>query len=641
MRTQGSWLKDDSGRTLILRGVNLGGSSKVPHRPNGATHLGLGELSAGAPGNAERAGSAQTIFNHREVSFVGRPFPLDEADEHFGRLAAWGFQFLRLVVTWEALEHAGPGLYDDEYLDYLSGLIEWANVHGLLVYIDPHQDVWSRFTGGDGAPGWTLEAVGLELRHLHETGAAFLHQFHSGPLPGFIWPTNATKLGAATMFTLFFGGDDFAPHTRVEGEPVQAYLQRHYIAAFCRLAEHLGKLRNVVGYGSMNEPLPGFIGLPLDEVPSGMLKKGPSPTPFQSMLIGAGYPQEVEVWETSRSQVGLVGRRTLNAQAVKVWRPDKPDIWKLHGVYSDEGGKPELLRPDYFTHHNGRSVDFERDYLKPFCRHMRHALREVDPDALFFFEGPPIPWGKPPPIEPEDGDVEGLVHAPHWYDGLSLFTKHYEPELTLDATSMTPVLGAAEVSASFVSQLAFLRRQLPYLPALLGEFGLPFDLDEGTSYRSGDYSDQIQALDSYYQAIEKNLLSCTQWNYTSDNSNAHGDNWNGEDLSIFSRDQQGNSEQIHSGGRALSAIVRPYARATAGRPLRMSYDRVSRRFSFAFEHDPSVAASTEIFIPDFPYPHGVNVEVSDGTYELHSLPGILRYKHAESSAEHQITVSPL
>jgi hypothetical protein len=171
-------MRDDHGRRLILRGVNLGGSSKVPLAPDGATYR------------------RESLLRHRDASFVGRPFPLAEADEHFRRLKHWGLTFLRLLTTWEAIEHAGPGQYDRDYLDYLVAIVRKAGEHGLSLFVDPHQDVWSRFTGGDGAPGWTLEAVGFDLSNLHATGAAFLHQEHGDPLPR-IWPTNANRLAAA------------------------------------------------------------------------------------------------------------------------------------------------------------------------------------------------------------------------------------------------------------------------------------------------------------------------------------------------------------------------------------------------------------------------------------------------------------
>ena len=146
MHIDGPWFKDDEGRSLMLRGVNLGGNCKTPCRPDGATW--------------KRDG----FFDYKHVSFAGRPFPLSEADEHFRRLKEWGFRFERFLVTWEAIEHEGPGLYDDAYLDYVRAVLEKAAAHGIEVFIDPHQDVWSRWTGGDGAPAWSMELVGMDIR---------------------------------------------------------------------------------------------------------------------------------------------------------------------------------------------------------------------------------------------------------------------------------------------------------------------------------------------------------------------------------------------------------------------------------------------------------------------------------------------
>lgn len=134
-------------------------------------------------------------YNGADVSFVGRPFPLEEADEHFSRLASWGQKFLRLLVTWESIEHEGPGIYDIEYLDYLEGIVEVVARNGISLFIDPHQDVWSRWTGGDGAPMWTLEAVGFDPSKLHESGAALLHQEM-----GALYPENVMVFQSSTAW---------------------------------------------------------------------------------------------------------------------------------------------------------------------------------------------------------------------------------------------------------------------------------------------------------------------------------------------------------------------------------------------------------------------------------------------------------
>jgi len=110
-------------------------------------------------------------------------------------------------------------------------------------------------------------------------------------------------------------------------------------------------------------------------------------------------------------------------------------------------------------------------------------------------------------------------------------------------------------------------------PVLIGEFGIPFDLTGKKAYTTNDFDKQIQAMDRF-RALEDNLLSGTLWNYTADNTNARGDLWNGEDFSIFSRDQQTNPKDIPSGGRTLPAVVRAYARAVAGAPLRLCSDTI-------------------------------------------------------------------
>jgi hypothetical protein len=620
IRTDGMWFKDEYGRTLLLRGVNLGGSSKLPTRPDGRTHLKEG------------------FFNHREVSFVGRPFPLGEADEHFSRLAKWGLTFIRFLVTWEAIEHAGPGQYDTEYLDYVQAIVQKAGEYGMTLFIDPHQDVWSRFSGGDGAPGWTLEAVGFDITAFKDTYAAFVHNLEGDPYPRMIWATNYNRLAAATMFSLFFAGDIVAPQTRIAGQSAQQYLQSHFLKAIQQVALRLKDMPHVIGYDTFNEPSRGYLGYQrLDQVEY-RLKNGYTPTPYQAMLLGWGFSQTVEEWGIGLGGNRRIGEARLVPGGRSAWQEGRGCIWRENGVWDvDASGTPHLLRPHHFA-----QVNFMTDALQPFFNAYAAAIREADSRAIIFIEGDQLGdahaprWG--------EGDARNIVFAPHWYDGLTLLTKRYIPFVAFDVHTLKPVVGRERVRQSFVAQMQVFkenaREQLGGVPVVIGEVGIPFDLNGAKAYTTGDYTAQENAMEATLQALDANLLSYTLWNYTSDNGNARGDGWNGEDLSIFSRDQQVNPQDINSGGRALKAVLRPYARAVAGTPLRMSYDMHSAAFEFVFRHDQAVTEPTEFFIPAYQYPQGYQVSVSDGTYEIDTQNQRLLYRHSERDMPHFVRVTP-
>lgn len=182
LRVDGRWLKDGQGRVVVLHGVNYSQRSK---------HA---------------------------------PYTDWQSPEHFDKIAGWGFNGVRFLIQWAAIEPT-PGHIDTAYLDRVEAAIGWAEERGLYVIVDMHQDVWSEVFGGCGAPAWACVDDLVEPNVILSPW----------------WKTYFTREVLAS-FQKFWS---------------DTALQDHYASAWQSVARRTARHANVVGYDLMNEPFPG------------------------------------------------------------------------------------------------------------------------------------------------------------------------------------------------------------------------------------------------------------------------------------------------------------------------------------------------------------------------------------------------
>lgn len=564
----------------------------------------------------------------------------------------------------------------------------------------PTQDVWSRFCGGSGAPGWTLEAAGLDMEAFTDTGAAYIHgqdnarrgtapENEREPSGPFVWPSGNQKLAAATMVTLFWAGEALAPqHTCLrsslngKGKPeevsIQQFLQDACIEAFGRLSDEVGDLEACLGFEPMNEPDRGLINLgSFDSWNYNTdLHIGFFPAPIQSLALGSGYaqtvPYYVKSWPfpTRLSHHSLVDPRGRSAWLSSTGTEpimDRPRgmgqcVWGAHGVWKwdEQSQKPVVLQKDYFDydHRPGRQshrLDWYRHCYAPFVLKFTQRVSNRFPTHLSFIE--PLPNQFMPPWEA--GDVQSLrqqygtatvidlhrprnfVYAPHFYDLNVLFSKYYA-SMSVNVQGLARGMfilraiyfGARGLRKNYTAQLRNLKSNgekfLGKVPALIGEVGIPYDINGGMAFITGDYDKQRELMHALISAMEANFLGFTLWNYNPTNTAEHGDGWNDEDFSVVTtsgstadyRNQKHESDDLYSGVRCADVVVRPYAVKVAGLPVRSAWDPRTLRFEFewqatAHQYSTPEANTTEIYVPDYHYgTHDLDIEFSGGEFEL-------------------------
>ena len=654
---------DASGRQVILRGVNLGGDCKVPW-PDGGT------------------GHPSDFADHREVSFVNRPFPLIDADTHFARLRGWGFNCLRLLTTWEAVEHAGPGQFDTAYLDYFAEICRKAGEHGFYVFVDFHQDVWSRMSGGDGAPGWTFDAVGLDFNRFDAAGAALVMQHRyrypnadtqtdtpevQGAYPSMSWVRNYRMPANAVMWTLFWAGEHVTPQFRIAGVNVQEYLQKHLLGAMAQVARRVKDMPHVMGFDSMNEPGVGWLGQALSPVwVNGVRSLGALPlpgpvwSPLEALAVARGVPTELPVRPSLDAPHEPVTSEVINPNAISIWKAGHLCPFEQAGIYvykedAHKQGRLVALRETVFSHIHGRAFSVSEDAYGPFFHRVAQTLRAISPRWMLFAEIDPfgaLSGRSFPQHMPSQS-----VNTSHWYDLGLVALKQFDARLSVDLLTGERTEGLEALGARFQRQLSAVKALANTTPGgsptLIGEFGIPYDLDHGAAYQAyakvkaeeaagqapadvttavttavapaatpaatpaapsdapsdatrhaAIWSHHTQLLSLMYDALDALHLSATQWNYTASNRNAarFGDQWNQEDLSIFSLDQPE--------GRAVAGFCRPYARALQGQLLRMQFNRMLGVFKLSYAANPDFHAPTEIFLPRGVYANGMQITVT-------------------------------
>ncbi|KAL7270824.1 hypothetical protein RUND412_006461 [Rhizina undulata] len=661
---------DAHGRTLLFRGLNVSGDAKYP----------INNPLAGTDG----------FYDVSNISYTGRPFAnVQEATEWWRRLKNWGVGIVRMVICWEALEPREMGQYDEEYVAYLHEILQKASEAGLLVFIDGHQDTWSRFTGGSGAPLWTFDLVGLDATKFRTTCSAALDSpeessSHSTP-SGRLWPTNYSKFGPATMFTLFFAGEVFAPkaiydnpkYPEFHGKNVGYVLRTAHSRAYSHLAERLKDLANILGFDPMNEPHPGYIGCPslhyFNENTD--LHLGYMPNALQSMALAAGIPTSVPYFSRSWPHPSRRTRNDLlNATRTPAWLPRRKDIWLEEGVFVFQDDDKVALGPQgesYFTKNpvTGEKIDFENDFYVPFLKSFRKAITEAvkggNAGTWTFVE--PVPNLGPPVWEEEEKEVadERICYSPHWYDIRVLYEKGLSYNVSFDVLSLAGgsrnffkhtylgrnglTLNYSTNFSRFVKHLDTFRPSSKPSPILIGETGIPFDINLQSLYNTGDIHTQLVQLDAVLHGMERSNLNWTLWNISLSNStlgkpeSCHnetasafqsGDGWNSEDFSIVStvdntvevplnasarnrsEEQQPHDTgypltrgalfgELYKGGRVLPALVRPYPGMTAGILKRAEFIMTDLRFemeyvaSYSEDNATEASRTTVLFVPSY------------------------------------------
>ncbi|MBV8560089.1 MAG: cellulase family glycosylhydrolase, partial [Acidimicrobiia bacterium] len=222
---------DETGRTVILHGVNLVGVEDDFYVDPTLDPIWPIPTAAYADGRCpqmdHRAGEAPVC----EVS-AGQPefqqSSAPDAHNDLAQMRALGFNFIRLGLSWSQLERT-PGVYNTAYLDRIAQVVGWAREQGVYVLLDMHEDNYSRFTPETAVVSVPPLLTPVRQSSAHADGAppwAVVTDGEPALAPDGQAPLNAYVEAAFTSFWL-----NRVPPGAAQGASPGPGLQDHYIGA--------------------------------------------------------------------------------------------------------------------------------------------------------------------------------------------------------------------------------------------------------------------------------------------------------------------------------------------------------------------------------------------------------------------------
>ena len=205
---------------------------------------------------------------------------------------------------------------------------------------------------------------------------------------------------------------------------------------------------------------------------------------------------------------------------------------------------------------------FTREVLTPFYERMVDVVRQAAPAALVFVDATGLD-GVNAETALERPARDGIVFAPHYYDGLALAGVAAGDEAR-----------AREMLAKWAAVGEAWR-----VPVLVGEFGAPRTIPNAAAF-----------MRAHWEALEQLGLHGTEWEYS-----VTGESWNAETLSVVESD--GSEREV------AAELVRAYPVAVAGALTAWSFDRSTGEVAMALAAD----GVTVIAAPARLYPGGPEV----------------------------------